>query len=153
MRKAIADLYRRSEVSQAANNRYLDALAVVDVPIPVKSLVQDILKPTLLNERRVRAINPWSEDDALLLESVMRGEFTINGFRNRNLRQILFGNSQDPQEEKKRSARISRKLRMLRAHGIIKKVPHTHRYHVTEKGRSIISALMAARNALSLIHI
>jgi len=147
MRKAVADLHRRSEVSQATNDRYLDALAVVDVPIPVKSLVQDILKPTILNERRVRAINPWSEDDALLLESVMRGAFTINGFRNRNLRQILFGNSQDLKEEKKRSAQISRKLRMLRAHGIIKKVPHTHRYHVTERGQSIISALMAARNA------
>jgi hypothetical protein len=147
MRKAVADLHRLAEVSQAANNRYLGALAVVDLPVPVKSLVQDILKPTLLNERRVRAINPWSENDANLLESVMRGEFTINGFRNRNLRQILFGISQDPQEGKKRSAQISRKLRMLRAHGIIKKVAHTHRYHVTEKGRSIISALMAARNA------
>lgn len=147
MRKAVADLHRLAEVSQAANNRYFDALAVVNVPIPVKSLVQSILKPTLLNERRVRAINPWSEDDANLLQSVMQGEFTINGFRNREIRQILFGNSQDSKEEKKRSARISRKLRMLRAHGLIKKVPHTHRYHVTEKGRSIISALMAARNA------
>jgi hypothetical protein len=30
MRKGIADLHRRAEVSQAANERYLDALAVVD---------------------------------------------------------------------------------------------------------------------------
>jgi len=147
MRKAIADLHRLSEVSQAANNRYLDALAIVDVPTPIKSLVQDILKPTHINERRVRAINPWFEDDARLLESVMRGEFTINGFRNRDIRKLLFGEAKTPEEEKKQSARISRRLRMLRAHGLIKKVPHTHRYHVTEKGHGIISALIAARNA------
>lgn len=147
MRKAVADLYRRTEVSQATNNRYLDALAVVDAPTPLKSLVQDILKPTKLNDRRVRAINPWAEDDGGLLEAVMNGEFTINGLRNRDLRKILYGECQDLKETKKQSARISRKLRMLRAHRLIKKVPHTHRYHVTEKGRSIISALMAARNA------
>jgi len=147
MRKGIADLKRRADVSQSANNRYLDALAVVDVPVSVKSLVEEILKPTTLNDRRVRAINPWSEEDASLLESVMRGEFTINGFRNRDLRSILFGQANTEQETRRESARVSRKLRMLRAHGLIKKVPHTHRYHVTEKGRSIISALLAARNA------
>lgn len=148
MRRGIADLKRRADVSQSANNRYLEALAVVDVPIPVKSLVQEILKPTILNERRVRAINPWSEEDASLLESVVRGEFTINGFRNRDLRAILFpGTTTSPDQQRRASARVSRKLRMLRAHGLIKKVPHTHRYHATEKGRAIISALLAARNA------
>jgi hypothetical protein len=146
MRKGIADLKRRADVSQSANSRYLDALAVVDVPVPVKSLVQEILKPTILNECRVRAINPWSEEDAPLLESVMRGEFAINGFRNRDLRAILFPNTTQDQQRRD-SARVSRKLRMLRAHGLIKKVPHTHRYHVTEKGRAIISALLAAQNA------
>jgi hypothetical protein len=147
MRKAVADLYRRAEVSQAVNDRYLDALAVVDVPTPVKTLVQDILKPTKLNGRRVRPINPWSENDAALLEAVMRGEFTINGFRNRNLRGLIFGEIQDQDEKKRQSAKISRKLRMLRAHGLIKTVPRTHRYHVTENGRRVISALIAARNA------
>jgi len=148
MRKGIADLKRRADVSQNANNRYLDAIAVVDVPIPVKNLVQEILKPTTLNERRVRAINPWSDEDASLLESVMRGEFTINGFQNRDLRSVLFPAAEKSQDEQRRdSARVSRKLRILRAHGLIKKVPHTHRYHVTQRGRSIISALLAARNA------
>lgn len=148
MRKGIADLKRRADVSQSANNRYLDAMAVVNVPVAVKNLAQEILKPTTLNERRVRAINPWSEEDASLLESVMRGEFTINGFRNRDLRSFLFpGIDKSKDEQRRESARVSRKLRLLRAHGLIKKVPHTHRYHVTEKGRAIISALLAARNA------
>ena len=148
MRKGIADLKRQADVCQAANNRYLEALTVVDVPAPMKDLVQDILKPARLNGKRVRALNPWAHDDALLMESVMRGEFTINGFRNRDLRPLLFGTATtSKQEQRKRSAKVSRKLRMLRAHGLIKKVPHTHRYHLTSKGRRIIPALMAARNA------
>lgn len=147
LRKNIADLHRRAEVSQAANNRYLDALSVVDLPVPVKSLVEDIVKPTTLKGHRVRAINPWNEDDFALLEAIMKGQYILRGFRNRDLRQILLGDTKDLKEQKKQSAKISRKLRMLRAHGLINKVSHTYKYQVTKNGVSIVSALMAARNA------
>ena len=39
------------------------------------------------------------------------------------------------------------KLRLLRAHHLIRKVPRTHRYHLTKAGRTIVTALIAARNA------
>ena len=42
---------------------------------------------------------------------------------------------------------MSRKLRLLRAHHLIRKVPRTHRYHLTKAGRVIVTALIAARNA------
>jgi DNA-binding HxlR family transcriptional regulator len=52
-----------------------------------------------------------------------------------------------PAERRRRSGQVTRRLRMLRAHGLIKKVPHTHRYLVTEQGRQVVTALMAAREA------
>jgi hypothetical protein len=148
MRKGIADLKRRADVSQQANERYLQAMTVVDVPTPLRQLVADILKPATLNGSRVRALNPWSPDDARLLESVIRGEFAINGFRNRDLRGHLFGSpSSSKDEEKRRSSRVSRQLRMLRAHGLIRKVPRSHRYQLTDRGRRMITALIAASTA------
>jgi hypothetical protein len=36
---------------------------------------------------------------------------------------------------------------MLRAHGLIKKVPHTHRYLLTDLGRVAIAAISAAQHA------
>ena len=50
-------------------------------------------------------------------------------------------------ERRRRSARTSRQFRMLRAHGLIKKVAKTHRYQLTDLGRSAITALLAARQA------
>jgi hypothetical protein len=50
-------------------------------------------------------------------------------------------------EQRRRSAAISRKLRLLRAHGLLQKLAHTHRYQVSEKGRLILTALLAARHA------
>ena len=89
--------------------------------------------------------NIQSADDAALLEFVSRGEFTINGFRNRDVRAGLFGHCSDTSELPRQSGKVTRLLRLLRAHGLIKKVPRTHRYLVTSRGRNIIMPLLQAR--------
>ena len=71
----------------------------------------------------------------------------LNGFRNRDLRIALFGAPTDATASKRQSARITRLLGLLRAHGIIHKVSGTHRYQVSAKGRRIITAMQAARRA------
>lgn len=96
----------------------------------------------------VRALHPFDPADSALLEAVNRAEFTINGLRNRDLQTLLYsGPTLCKAEQRRRSAAISRKLRLLRAHGLLQKLAHTHRYQVTEKGRLILTALLAARHA------
>ena len=52
-----------------------------------------------------------------------------------------------PQEKRRQSGAVTRKLRLLRAHGLIKKVPKTHRYHLTATGSKAITAIIAAQQA------
>ena len=66
--------------------------------------------------------------------AVSRGEFLIHGFRNRDLRTILYG-SAEKSEQRAQAGKVTRLLSILRAHGLIAKVPKTHRYQLTEKGR------------------
>lgn len=142
MRKGIADLHRRAEVSQNTNERLLNALAGVDDSRSVEELTVDIQKHTHWNGRRARGLRPWAEDKELFA-AINHGEFLINGFRNRDLQELLYGaEAESPVERRRRSSAISRKLRLLRAHGLIQKVPRTHRYHVTETGRTIIVAVL-----------
>jgi hypothetical protein len=148
MRRGIADLHRRAEVSQKANERYLDALASVDESSTVDELVEDLTRPVQWNGQRVRALRPLDAADSALLEAVGRGEFVVNGLRNRDLQRLLFDTAaESPKEAKRRSARVSRQLRMLRAHGVIQKVPKTHRYQITAAGRKAITAILTARQA------
>jgi hypothetical protein len=133
MRKGIADLHRRTEVSQAANDRYLQALASVENTTSLGELTARLCRPTKRNGRRVRPLNPHAPADAALIEALGRGEFGINGFRHRDLRQLLFtGASVLKPEQRRQAAAISRKLALLRAHHLIRKVAHTHRYHFTD---------------------
>jgi hypothetical protein len=151
LRKGIADLYRRAEVSQAANNRYLNALACANDTQPLGTLTEKPCTPTSWKGKRVRAINPYAPDDLALLKAVSRGEFNINGFRNRDLRSILYSQDKEltAKEKRSQSAAVTRKIRLLRAHGLIKKVHKTNRYLLTTHGSKAITALIAALNASS----
>lgn len=123
------------------------ALAEVDADKPLRELTDGLCCPIQWKGKRVRALHPWGQD-AAWLEVIGRGEFTINGFRNRDLRQHLFAcEPSSPQATRRQSAQVTRRLRLLRAHGLIRKVPRTHRYQLTDKGRAVVVALNAARNA------
>jgi hypothetical protein len=148
LRKGVADIHRRAEISQAANERYLDGLATVDDSRSVAELAATVCAPVISQGKRSRALNPLALEDGQLLEAVNKGEFAINGFRNRDLRVLLhLQPSSDAAEQRRRSARISRKLRLLRAHGLIHKIQKTHRYQLSPHGRDVINALLVARHA------
>jgi hypothetical protein len=148
MRQGVADLYRRTVISQAANERYFEALAQLEDATPLGTLAANIGRPAYLHGRRVRALQPWSPDDVALLQAVQRGEFTLNGLRNRDLCRLLFQTpATTTTQQRQRSAAVGRKLRLLRAHRLLKKVPRTHRYQLTSRGRAIITALLAAHAA------
>jgi hypothetical protein len=147
MRRGVADLWRRAEVSRAANARYLSALASVTNATPLAEEARPLCRPCTVDGRRHRALNPWSADDAALLMAVSRGEFALNGLRNRDLRAQLLAPAADAAERRRQSAKITRRLALLRAHGLIKKVTGTHRWLLTENGRRVITALLAARDA------
>jgi hypothetical protein len=150
LRAGIADLNRRAEVSQKALDRYCTALAQVDDTTTLQELTARVEKRVRWHEQWVRPLHPFQADDLALLTAVNRGEFTINGLRNRDLQALLFPTAPtDQKEARRRSAAVSRKLRLLRAHGIIQKLPHTHRYQVTDQGRLFLNAVLSAQRTTS----
>jgi hypothetical protein len=144
LRRGVADLHRRAELSRRSAERYLDALAGVEEQTTLEELIQQLGQRQQWQGRKVRALHVVGKDRPLL-QAVSRGEFALNGFRNGDLRQILFGApAQGEGEERRRSAWMSRQLRLLRAHGIIRKVNGTHRYQLTTNGRKASTAILTA---------
>jgi len=148
LRRSVTDLPRRAQVSRAANKRYLDALACTFVGTPLGQAAAPLCRPITLDAHRYRALNPFNPSDATLLRALSRGEWTIAGLRNRDLQRLLYASEpRDKKVARRRSAAVGRKLRLLRAHGLLRKVPHTHRYLITESGRALLTALVAAQQA------
>lgn len=146
MRKAVADMSRRADVSQAVNDRYLESLAAVTHQEPLQKTIAALCKPTEMDGRRVRALSPIHEEDGKLLAAVSRHEFLLHGFRNQDLRVLLFAGDKQKTAQQQ-GAKVTRLIRLLRAHGLVRKVPKSHRYQVTAKGRLQITAILAAQHA------
>ena len=149
LRKGVADLHRRAQVSQRANSTYLEALAAVDDDAPLSQLLDRVSRPATYHGRRVRALRVGDPADLALFQAISRGEFTTAGFRNRELRFLLYPATRHapPPEARRSAARVSRQLRLLRAHGLIHKIPNSYRYRLTSTGHLVTAALFAARNA------
>src|SRR4029077_12299014 len=99
MRKGVADLHRRAEVSQAANERYATATAAIKDKTPLSALAEPLCRratapgkpaPAKALPRKVRALNPLATEDAALLAAVLDPKFTVNGLRNRDLVALLY---------------------------------------------------------------
>ena len=147
MRKGVADMHRRAKVSQQSNDRYADALASLDTSTSVGQLAAKVCRPVRKAGTRYRALRPWSEEDRKLLDAINDGKFVVGGFCNRDLaRQLYPPADDDPLERRRIASKVSYRLRILRAHGLIRKSPGRRRYHVATKGREIITALSRSQH-------
>ena len=139
-------MHRRAEVSATINDRYADSLATVEEKRTLAEITKDLGQRVRWQGRALRALNPFSSEDAALLEAVSQGGYMMGGFSNRQIRAILYptAHQQEAAEQKRLSAKVTRLLRLLRGHGLIAKVPKTLRYQVTDKGRTSLAVILAA---------
>jgi hypothetical protein len=145
LRKGVADLDRRAEVSHAANNRLAESLATVAEPASLGEVLKPLGQPVFSEgHRRARALNPLTGADGTLLRALAQGAFLIKGFRNADVRRALHGEAPKDDQRRRQAASVTRQLALLRAHGVIVKVPKSHRYHLSASGRRIVTALQAA---------
>jgi hypothetical protein len=155
LRRSVVDLPHRAEIGEKANERYLDALVGLAETRTVKELVEPLTRrvpepqgKSAKAARSVRGLNPLAAEDAALLAAISDPKWMIEGLRNRDLVAALYPEeAKDTTERRRRSAHVTRLLRLLRAHALLEKIAGTHRYQVSPEARSKIHALLAVRNA------
>jgi hypothetical protein len=111
MRRGLADLSRRAEVSQQALDRNGCALAAVDDSTTLEQLTADIERRVRWNGKPFRALHPFDPQDHALLKAINRGEFAIHGLRNRDLQALLYSSGPKDQTEQRRRSGASSSTR------------------------------------------
>lgn len=147
MRQGVADLHRRAQVSQGCNERYAASLAKVESEQELGELLKPLTRSVKWQKANARGLQPFGKD-AELLAALGDGAWSINGLRNQDLQARLYsGKAKDAKEKRSRSGKVTRLIRLLRAHGLLNKVPKTHRYQLSDTGREVVAALSAAKHA------
>ena len=147
MRKGIMDLPRRAEVCRAANERYLQALGVVGEPSPTRQLLDPLSRRIIDKGRPYRALRPVSPQDAQVFRVVMDGRYQLKGFTNAQLRRDLWPPPDDQDQRRRQSGRLTRLLRLLRAHRLIRKVSGTRNYRISDLGHRAMTTALRLREA------
>jgi hypothetical protein len=146
MRKSVADISRRAELGLAANGRYLEALGVVGEPSPTRFLLDPVSQPVVRQGRAYRPLRPIAPEEAKLFTLLLDGQFLLQGFRNRDVRERLLGNpGTDAKARQQAAGKITRLFRLLRAHRLIRKVSKTFYYRVTPRGQHVMSTALQLR--------
>lgn len=135
VRKTIYSLGVMRELMTASNRRYLAFLTQLDVPDSGVRQLDRISRPVRRDNRSHRGFNLFYGDDLDLFVAIARGEHCISGFRNRDLQNLLPRNG----------GQISRLLKNLRVHGLIKKIGKTYKYYLTRLGRSVLACALRLR--------
>jgi hypothetical protein len=148
MNKGVANLYRYQEQAQAANGRYLAALAAAQQP-PKEARDLQRLGDSLRHANRSYAgFNPARAGDMFLFACLCQGAYLLQGFRNADLRAALFASpAKDPAEQRRRSAAVGRILKRLHVRGLVQKVPRTRRWLTSPRGRQLLTPLLRAHHA------
>ena len=130
MKKNIYSLFPLARLLKAANHRYLEFISTFPDPTNGIKKLGTVSRTVTSGERSYKGFNFFAEDDQKLFTVIARGEFNINGFRNQSLQPFL---------PNKNPMQISRILKRLRLHGLIKKVGCTYKYYLTSLGKSVIT--------------
>jgi len=142
MGKSIANLYRYAEISKAANKRFLDSLQDIVPAGSIEREINGVCEKKTVRGKTVTGYNVWSKETMQLFEAISDGKYLIRGFTNKDIRDVLY--PKNPSEKKIRG-KMSRTLSKLRAHGLIRKIPHSRKYFVTDKGRRVMGALIETK--------
>ena len=145
MGKAISNLYRYAEVSKAANRRFLDSLRNIVPAGSIEREINEVCGKKTVRGKTVTGYNVWSKETMQLFETISDGKYLIRGFTNKDIRAILYPKIHT---EKKVRGKMSRTLSKLRAHGLIRKIPHSRKYLVTDKGRRVMGALIETKRKI-----
>jgi hypothetical protein len=147
LRKGIADIPLRAQVANDVNHRFMEQMATLCSDIPLRDLLKDITRSFTQQGRRIRALDITGKDREFLL-AIADPQYTICGITNKCLQGTLRASPwAKGGTDKQLSARITRHLRLLREHGLIRKMPNQRKYMLTETGRALTTALAALLSA------
>lgn len=136
MKKTLYSLPPLAEQLRAATRRYLEFLSAIATPEVGVQRLNRLSETQVENAHRYKGFNLLAEADAAVLRLLLRGEFTISGLTARALRLLL---------PDKSAGQISRLIKRLRVHHLLKKVGRRYKYYLTEFGREIAAMALKLR--------
>jgi hypothetical protein len=132
--KRLTHLPALRQVGFSANRRLLGVQRLSHNPIRAEHAFTAVHHPIITNDgHRIAGLRLGDRRAHALLQALLMFGLLPHGFLNRDLRGLLAGLlGKHPHEIS--AGQVSYDLRRLRAHGLITRIPKTHRYQISDTG-------------------
>ena len=133
LKKNIYSLSLLTGLLKASNRRYIEFISLIETKEIGRKKLDRVTQTKRENNRNYKGFNLFNKIDLEIISIILRGEFNISGFQNKNIKERLTDLS---------SSQISRLLKRLRVHGIIKKIGKSYKYYTTTFGKEVLLMLL-----------
>ena len=139
LKKNIYSFTILAKLFKASNKRYLEFISAFDNKEAGRKRLDKVTKSKQENNRRYKGFNLFCNADLSLLFTVLRGEYNISGFRNKDIRMRMpcFN-----------TGKISRLIKRLKVFGLIKKAGKTYKYYLTRLGKELVITAEKLKEAI-----
>jgi len=135
IRKGLTNLPALREVGFSANRRLLGVQRLSHNPIRAAEAFTAVHQPIVTADgHRIAGLRLGDRRAHALLQALLIFRLLPGGFLNRDLRALLTDLLGRPPDEQITAGQMTYDLRRLRAHGLIERIPGSHRYRVTDTG-------------------
>lgn len=141
MKKNVYSLKPLREIVSASNNRYLEFISAIDDNTIGQRKLEKATEPKKVEDRNYKGFNFFCKADKKIVLTLARGEFNIYGFRCKDIAKHLLQYSSD---------QLTRLLKRLRVHGLIKKIGKSYKYYLTNFGKEIITCSQKVINMVMI---
>lgn len=128
--KSLRNLPALRQVGFQANRRLLETQTITHDSILAEEIFQQLNRPRVVEDQRVSALRFADPMVQAVWNALLLFDLLPAGFSNRNLRSNLAALLGQPVEQFTQG-RMTYQLRRLRLHGLIERIPKTHRYRLT----------------------
>jgi hypothetical protein len=125
MTRSLKDIGLFIKFARNANNRMKDRLNILWEHSHSNKQLQDVSQKKQFQKINFSGINFFSPKDSGIIRSAASPQFDLMGFKRCDI----------AKSAGLKTNQAGYAIRRLRAHGLIKKINGTHRYHLTKKGR------------------
>jgi hypothetical protein len=132
--KRLTNLPALREVGFSANRRLLGVQRLSHNPIRAAEAFTAVHQPIVTDDgHRIAGLRLGDRRAQALLQALLAFRLLPHGFRNRDVRDLLAGLLGKNADEIS-AGQVSYDLRRLRAHGLIDRIPGSHRYQTSDRG-------------------
>lgn len=131
--KSLHNLPALRKIGFQANRRLLETQRLTHDCLLAEETFQQLNRPRIINEQRTSALRFADPTVQAMWNALLVFDLLPTGFSNRDVRRNLATLLGQPLEQFTQG-RMTYQLRRLRLHGLIERIPKTHRYRLTSFG-------------------